>query len=378
MKRFISYFMMAIMATSLFTACDDESGTGGDDSGNDYDFTEILNNYTDKMVLSTYADLRDKSTILAEAAAIVAEDPSADNISAACEAWRTARIPWEQSEAFLYGPAEIHSLDPSLDSWPLDKNSIDKILLGNQDIATVIGDAGVRGFHTIEYLIFTGGKPKMSMTNREIEYLIAATEALNHDCIKLWASWVGEDAFIEEYGGEFVADFDLSAGRGYAYQFKKAGTAGSSYLSQGEAIDEIVNGCVNIAGEVGSQKINGPYSETNKEKAVLDVESWYSYNSLTDFKNNIESIRGAYFGGKNLTKASVNSISAYVKEKNSQLDADIIAAINNAYNAINNITSPFRDRVYYKDENTKVNAAIEACMDLEEILIKVKALSKKK
>ena len=43
-------------------------------------------------------------------------------------AWRAVRVPWEQSEAFLFGVADLAQLDPSLDSWPLDKNGIEEII----------------------------------------------------------------------------------------------------------------------------------------------------------------------------------------------------------------------------------------------------------
>ena len=41
----------------------------------------------------------------------------------ACNAWITAREPWEESEAFLFGPVDELGLDPNMDSWPLDQNA---------------------------------------------------------------------------------------------------------------------------------------------------------------------------------------------------------------------------------------------------------------
>ena len=46
----------------------------------------------------------------------------------ACNAWITAREPWEESEAFLFGPVDELGLDPNMDSWPLDQNAIVQIL----------------------------------------------------------------------------------------------------------------------------------------------------------------------------------------------------------------------------------------------------------
>ena len=41
-------------------------------------------------------------------------------------------MPWEQSEAFLFGPVDILGLDPNMDSWPLDQVAIVNILNSRQ------------------------------------------------------------------------------------------------------------------------------------------------------------------------------------------------------------------------------------------------------
>ncbi len=386
MKKLVSYFMLAALAAFTCSSCEDETGNSNGGDGSGYDFSSINSNYVEEMVLPVYSDLKEKSQTLLDIVTEVQEDPSAENISKACDAWRAARIPWEESEAFLYGPAEKKGLDPSLDSWPLNKTDILGILKGATDISVAIGKNDVHGFHTIEYLLFSEGKAKTVLkmeaaddpsgaisSERIAEYLLAATTILRNDCFSLWALWIGEEKMSEEEL-ELAEEVEIVPGRGYAYEFKKAGSAGSSYLSSAEAFDDIISGCVTIAGEVGAQKINAPYSA----KEVLDVESWYSYNSLEDFKNNILSIKGAYFGGRGKTVSNSNpySVHSFVKEKDSQLNDKIVAAIDDTYNAINNITSPFRDRVEKQDEQAKVNSAVDACKSLETLLGKIKTLSK--
>jgi hypothetical protein len=54
-------------------------------------------------------------------------------------------------------------LDPSMDSWPLDQEDIATILQ-NKNLKTVdefigaIGNESVRGFHTLELLLFKDGQ----------------------------------------------------------------------------------------------------------------------------------------------------------------------------------------------------------------------------
>ena len=80
-----------------------------------------------------------------------------------------SRRPWETSEAFLFGPVDALQLDPNMDSWPLDQEGIENSLKsGNYDNEWNDGDSdeaieaaqALRGFHTLEYLIFKDGKPR--------------------------------------------------------------------------------------------------------------------------------------------------------------------------------------------------------------------------
>ena len=81
-----------------------------------------------------------------------------------------AREPWEKSEAFLFGPVDALGLDPNMDSWPLDQVAIVNILnSGNfDDLNWTDGESddeieaaqNVRGFHTLEFLLFKNGEPR--------------------------------------------------------------------------------------------------------------------------------------------------------------------------------------------------------------------------
>lgn len=130
----------------------------------------IINNYVDGVVLPTYKSLMEKNTILYNVVNTFKNNPDNDNFEAACEAWLKAREPWEKSEAFLFGPVDAKGLDPNMDSWPLDQVAIVQILKsGNyDDLDWTDGDSddaieaaqNVRGFHTLEFLLFKNGKPR--------------------------------------------------------------------------------------------------------------------------------------------------------------------------------------------------------------------------
>lgn len=72
--------------------------------------------------------MKEKNSTLYDAVVALANNPSNSAFETACNAWITAREPWEESEAFLFGPVDELGLDPNMDSWPLDQNAIVQIL----------------------------------------------------------------------------------------------------------------------------------------------------------------------------------------------------------------------------------------------------------
>ena len=77
-----------------------------------------------------------------------------------------------KERSFPYRPGCQLGLDPNMDSWPLDQNGIVQVLnsqnwddlewSGNFDEEDeAIGAAqSVRGYHTLEYLLFKDGQPR--------------------------------------------------------------------------------------------------------------------------------------------------------------------------------------------------------------------------
>ena len=349
-----NFLTLLTIVAVLFTACNKDDDPGTD--GKTYDFTQILADYVDYTVIPTYADMKNHSILLLEATENFKYSSAQTDLKEACEQWKATRKPWESSEAFLFGPATYKSLDPLLDSWPLDQAQLDQVLDGNQELTAEYVEnalgAVLRGFHTVEYLLFRDGEPRNSsdVTDREREYLVAVTEVLRNDCLNLWASWAGvEDGSVE---AQLIADAEIEPGNPFGSVMKNAGNTGSQFLSQTDAIDEILLGIIGIADEVANGKIADPVNSGN----VYDVESWFSWNSLTDFQNNIRSIQNSYMGGYS-GGAKGASLSDYVAEQNVDLDTEVKVKIDAAIAAIANIPEPFRNNL---GDTEKVNAAIEA------------------
>ena len=176
-------------------------------------------------------------------------------------------------------------------------------------------------------------------------YSVKVAELLARDSQDLY------DAWSTSYEG----------GKAFAEKFKNPSSA-SAYKNYTDCIDQIIEGCADIANEVGDAKIGDPYDlyiSGSKTEALYAVESWYSWHSRDDYRNNIYSIRNSYFGSLD-GKIAENSLSNLVKASNADLDKKVVDAINAAANAIYDIPQPFRNNINSKEALN----AMEACATL--------------
>jgi putative iron-regulated protein len=86
-------------------------------------------------VLDTYADiartgyedsLATARSLSAAIDALIAA-PTANTLAAARDAWRAARVPYQQTEAFRFGNAIVDDWEGKVNAWPLDEGLIDYV-----------------------------------------------------------------------------------------------------------------------------------------------------------------------------------------------------------------------------------------------------------
>ncbi len=371
-------FMMGLAMMGLFAM---SSCSSSDDNNKKEETTEvtildseydaIVNQYVDNVVLPTYSDLKTKNSALYQAVVAFGDAPSNAKFQAVCDAWLEAREPWEQSEAFLFGPVADNGLDPNMDSWPLDQEAIVKLLESQQwndmkwtgdydeDDDAIAAAQNVRGFHTLEFLAFRDGKSRtLTDTAADGE---AANAVYNAGNATAWAQYMRNTAQLLVDDVTTLCD---AWNNGYAAKFKSH--SGGDFTSGLSCIEQLIDGCIDIAGEVGQAKIGDPYDlyvSGKTTEALYAVESWYSWHSRDDYTNNIYSIRNAYYGSRD-GKVNNNSLSKLVAKYNPTLDADVKEAIKDAADAIQAIPQPFRNNINSKE----AQAAMEACEELSDIL----------
>jgi len=409
MKK-IFYFASCMLALMLVSCeksqqVENDYATGEFATLNDADLTnneKIFKNaivaYVNNTVFPTYEGMADNAIKLADQVTAILNAAQAGNqadntalVEKACEYWTASRKYWEQSEAFLYGPAGDYSIDPHIDSWPFDQAAFEAFISDPEQIAKlrkqmadgtfVVTDGsefdeyGLMGYHALEYALFAltdNGQKSTAhkvgdLTLEQWTFMASVANDLRNQAILLEAAWKGygrvsaaKRAFLDQAkmkGGTYPYLYN-----GYAAYMLQPGVGDKKYATYQEAAEQLIAGCIDIADEVGNSKIGAaanaiPGSE-DYEADHDNIESPYSLHSTIDFQDNIVSIQHAFFGALP-TDASVND---FVKQKNKDVSTAVTTTSAAAFTAIGLIQEPFVEHA--QDPQSKLAiAAVEKLQD---------------
>ena len=321
---------------------------------------EVLRNLVNNVIVPTYTDLaNDVEDLEKTLNGLTVSSITQAQINKACEDFKAARKNWERSEAFLMGAASDFDVDPTIDSWPLNRTLLLNYFNNGMD-EEMLDDATILGFHALEFILFRDGQPRKvaefqkNDTYKNFEKITGAQELayaqtictlLKQRCFQLQVAWEGKTsanasrvAVVEAAGLDYTTENGLSFGEnliGAGFNSKSTFKSLKAVIAQILSADE--GSCVAICNEVGTAKIANPFSAGD----VSYVESPYSYNSITDFRDNIRSIRNIWLGStdKTANKYSFHTFFASVKQDavNNKVEGAYVSAIE----GISNMPSPF-------------------------------------
>ena len=329
----------------LFFACN--KATQSTPQGEDFTTTEqtVLTDFTNNIALSSYLTLSIKATALNTALENLNANTTDANLETARQAWKDMRTVWEQSESFLFGPVEDNDYDPNMDTWPTDYVQMDSLLASNNPLT--VADIqnltlSLRGYHPIEYIIFGdhGSRIAAELTARQKLYMLSLSADLTGTCNDLYLSW-------------------SSAPINFAQEVITAGYGSSKYAKRQEVYMAMLEALIGICDEVGGGKMAEPFAAKDPQL----VESPYSGNSTTDFKNNIIGIKNVYLG---LNGGA--GLSALVAIKNKSLDNKIQGEITAAINSFDNIPGYYEEAILATDGRVKIQQTMDALETLKATL----------
>ncbi len=273
-----------------------------------------------------YTDLQVKAGLLKDAVTLLVSNTTDANLLAAQTAWRNTRAPWEACEGYLFGPVEDFNYDPTMDSWPVDKNELDSLINSSNPLQVANLEPlqyTLKGFHAIEYIIFgVGGMQKAAnITARQKVYLTSLTQSLYNTTLQLKSSW-------DPSGGNFTK------------QVTTAGTGSTTFAARKDFYIALAGSMADICDEVANSKMQTPFAARD---STLD-ESSFSHNSINDFKNNITGIYNAYMCTYN--GATGTGLNQLVAARNSSLDVKLQTQMKAAIASFSTITVTYEQAIY--------------------------------
>ena len=319
----------------------------------------VLSGLVSNVIVPTYTKLADDVEDLEKTLnGLTVSTITQTQINKACEDFKSARENWERSEAFLMGAASDFDIDPTIDSWPLNRSLLLSYFQGGMK-PEMLEDATILGFHALEFILFRNGQPRKvaefqgndtyknfeKITGaQELKYAQTISTLLKQRCFQLQVAWEGEKnasrvSVVKAAG----LDYTTEAGLSYGDNLILAGqeNSKSTFTSLEDAIAQVLSddegSCVGIANEVGTAKIANPFAAGD----ISYVESPYSYNSITDFQDNIRSIRNVWYGSTNGTPASISFYNFFQSVDASNVNTSVTGAFNDTINKIGAMPAPF-------------------------------------
>ena len=369
----------SLLLTANFSSCNKDPQPTTEET-NKAQKEAIVKQYLNHTVYPTYAQLAEKTAALVGNLETLKGSMTQANVNAATATFLEARKWWEMSEASLFGAASDFGIDPHIDSWPLDEDAFNNLMaspnmiamLANDEDGMVAGEQlgnALLGFHGIEYILFREGQPRnvADITDDMMTYAVAVSRDLRNRCFQLEVSWnANAPQAHKDLMEELELNITVNGGNNtYGENMLQASQAGSTYATFTNALEAIADGCLDISDEVGTSKIG----KCHTGEDVTYVESPYSQKSITDFYDNIISVKNAYMGGMEGQRDETLSLHTYLKDNNADLDTKALNAIENALTKINAMKAPFV--LYYSDATA--GEAMEACQDLSDVMSEVKA-----
>ena len=396
MKYVIKTLAVVALGT-LLASCNKDKPAENGLTENQKKMASVVENYVPNVVYGTYKALADETENLYNALEAASQKGvnalTQSDIDAICATFLNARKYWEQSEAFLYGPATTFGIDPHIDTWPLDVEALATALSNADQVAMLEGEDGIGyagaklgqellGFHGIEFIIFREGKnrtvaalqsketdeafAKYNVTGeQELVYATAVAGDLRDNCYRLYASWNpdAEKKYTDRME-EIEAETEIN-GKVYGANVLGAAKLGSSFETWEEVLSTIlVGGCSNICAEVADVKMGNAHSGED----VNYIESPYSEKSFQDFIDNILSIQYTLYGGRDASAPAANSILTLLKDLGYADASAIQTKLDAAVKALKDCQSKGAFVKIYADSS--VQTAMDAVSDLDDELNK--------
>jgi putative iron-regulated protein len=373
MKRFNQ--LLALVTGAGLLAC---SGCGDTDTK-----TAAVETYAD-IALASYEDSLTAGQALDTAIKTLVATPTADNLTAAQNAWLAAREPYLQTEVYRFyeGPIDNETDGPEglLNAWPMDEHYLDytadapngglindptwEITAANVEGANEAGGEKniATGYHAIEFLLWgqdvsdtgPGARP-------HTDYVTDGTgTAANQD---------RRGQYLSVCGDLLVTHLTMLRDA-----WAKDGSYSSTFVEGGDAsLEKILTGMIVLAGfETGGERLQAALDAGDRE----EEHSCFSDNTHRDMIQDVQGIHNVFAGtyaslsGDEVTGKGVKDV---ISETDSAIADRLETEIEDALAKANGMEVPFEAEIVATNAegNARVAALISALRTVEGTLEEV-------
>jgi putative iron-regulated protein len=382
MIKIVKSYVMPLGCLLSVAAC-------GADDGADAVTAEAVVQHYPVLVHALYTDAHARAQELETAVKAFVAAPSAAGLESARAAWKAARIPYGQTEAFRFADGPIDAEggpEGRLNAWPLDEAYIDYVATATE--SGIINDRAIEltaarlsalnegaegdvlgmggafdeekavstGYHAIEFLLWgqdlsaegpgqrpytdflTGAGASAPNGDRRGQYLRVVTELLVSDLASLVAAWAPD---ADNYRATFLA------------------------MDPDEALKKLLAPLGILAkGELGGERMDVALDTRDQE----DEHSCFSDNTHVDIQMNAKGIENVYLG--RYGEHSGASLQALLREKDAALEASLTAKLTSVMASVDAIPAPF-DQAISAPESAgyaAISAAVDALFDLGDLV----------
>ena len=352
-KKLIS---VALASVFLVSACGENSssssGEGFNNSQNtntDFDQGKLIVSIVDKVITPTYQQFSSVASSQQQAISNYCVQESAlalgtgsetlvnDAKVLAKESWRNAMNSWQQADMMQLSPLLIGdgALRNNIYSWPtqntcgvdLDVTYFKAGSVNGQPYNIATRTASRKSMVALEYLLFndnlahscTGSTKPDSWDNQTEQYRkVARCE---------FASEVASD--IVNNADELLTAWLGSDGNGgYAAKLKSAGTVGSDFATQHEAVNKLSDAIFYLDKYTKDGKLAKPLglfaNECGAQACPEAVESKYANHSITNITNNLQALKMFMQGSLTADEVDALGFSHYLIDVGDEVTANII------------------------------------------------------
>ncbi len=300
--------LTALAATLALAGCSGDGRFVTDAAEVGFDRRAVLAHLADHLLIPTYDRFATDTVGLvtaidARCAALGgAGDPVATEVAAQA-AWATAIDGWESADAVLVGPAVAAdaTLRNRIYAWPnVGPCSIDNDVLvrwntpASYDVTTRFDNA--RSLAAVEYLLF------FTATSHSCPLAPNGWDALGADLPKARCALAASIARDVATQAAALATAWRPGGGGYRDQLALAGTAGSSIVSEREALNMVSDGLFYVDEIVKDMKLGEASGLTMNACGTVDapclreVEHRFADRSSFAIRINLRALRAAFTG----------------------------------------------------------------------------------